>query len=237
MRVHKPFAYYIQTAKCLSSYLLHPVALGDGKRCDVYVNSFKEKCDDTFVPDHITYLHKPSTWTTGRNLLYSYMKDTKKEYFYHIFMDGDVVPLYTEHILDFRKKYSLREGDISLFQQYIDAKDGFADGIYEERDKKSAWRAFEDDLIIKSPAFAVTNLIRLPDGFESRMTMLKNWEQVCLKGIPMPWTVSALYFDELFIGFHREAVPLLLPYTTLFDSISWHLSGLRLIVSRHLLPA
>ncbi len=158
-------------------------------------------------------------------MLYLHMKKLRKQYFYHIFMDDDVIPIYTQHLINFQKTHSQREGDLALFDKYLSADDGYKDAIYHENDKKSAWRAFEDDLIIQSPAFAVTNLIRLPDGFESRLRMHKHWEEVCKAGKEMPWIVATLYFDELFIAYHREAIPILLPYTTMFDDISWHLSG------------
>eukprot|EP00794_Sanderia_malayensis_P004643 gene4643-5251_t len=142
-------------------------------------------------------------------------------------MDDDVIPFYTKHMHNFRNTYSQREGDIALFEKYLSSKDGYEEAIYfRDENKKSAWREFEDDLIINSPAFAVPNLIRLPDGFESRMRMRKHWHEVCPPGKEMPSIVSTLYFDELFIAYHRQAVPILLPYTTKFDHLSWHLSGI-----------
>ncbi|XP_065062388.1 uncharacterized protein LOC135689165 [Rhopilema esculentum] len=226
IKVDKPFAYYILTEKCLSPTLLDSIALGDKTRCDVYVNSYQEQCDDQNTPAHVKYIYSSkTTWTSGRNMLYEYAKATKKQYFYHIFMDDDAIPIYTEHVIEFGKRFNHREGDATLFQDYIQSEKGLKDAVDYQMDGKSAWRQFEDDLLIKSPAFAVTNLIRLPDGFESRLRMHKHWEEVCPKEKEMPPTVTTFYFDELFIAFHREAVPLLLPYTTMFDNISWHLAG------------
>lgn len=141
-------------------------------------------------------------------------------------MDDDVLPIFTEHVIKFAKTFSHREGDAVLFEDYVQSEKGLKEAMYLEKDGKSALRLFEDDLLIHSPAFAVTNLIRLPDGFESRLRMHKHWEEVCTKGKEMPWVVPTFYFDELFVAFHREAVPILLPYTTSFDNISWHLSGM-----------
>lgn len=223
--MHKPFVYYVLTEKCLPPLLLEQIALGDRKRCDVYVNSYKEKCYDKNTPKHIKYLYKPRTsWTRGRNFLYEYVKSHHKQYFYHIFMDDDVIPIYTEHLMEFTKTFRHRDGGEVLYTDYLQSEKGFKDAIYAEKEQKSAWRTFEDELLINSPAFAVTNYIRMPDAFESRQRMHKNWEEVC--GIKkMPWTVPTLYFDELFIAFHREALPIMLPYTTMFDHINWHLSG------------
>lgn len=226
MRTDKPFAYYIQTEKCLPPYLLETIALGDASRCDVYVNSYKEECNSKSIPKHISYFfNSKTTWTSGRNFLYEKVKATKRQYFYHIFMDDDVVPIFTEHVVQFGKTFSHREGDVNLFQDYVQSKRGLQDAIYVEKEGRSAWRHFEDDLLINSPAFSVTNLIRLPDGFESRLRMHKHWEEVCASGKAMPHVVPTLYFDELFIAFHREALPIMLPYTIMFDTISWHLSG------------
>ena len=136
-----------------------------------------------------------------------------------------MVPIYTEHVIQFGKTFSHREGDVTLFQDYIQSEKGLKDAIYMEKNGKSAWREFEDDLLIHSPAFSVTNLIRLPDGFESRLRMHKHWEEVCPNGKEMPFVVPTFYFDELFIAFHREALPIMFPYSTMFDKISWHLSG------------
>lgn len=226
VRIDKPFAYYISTEKCLPPYIVEFIALGNSKRCDVFVNSYQERCSNKNIPKHIFYFfHSKTTWTSSRNFLYAKVKQMERQYFYHIFMDDDVVPIYTDHVVSFGKTFSHREGDVTLFQDYIQSERGLKEAIYLEKDGKSAWRAFEDDLLINSPAFAVTNYIRLPDGFESRLRMHKHWEEVCLQGKEMPPVLPTLYFDELFIAFHREALPILLPYTTIFDDISWHLSG------------
>jgi len=227
IRVDKPFVYYVLTEKCLPTYLLEFIALGDDSRCDVFVNSYKEECDDKRNQKHITYFfNSKTTWTSGRNFLYEKVKSTKRQYFYHVFMDDDIVPIFTRHVIDFGKTFSHREGDVSLFQDYVQSRKGLNDAKYVEENGKSAWREFEDDLLIHSPAFGVTNLIRLPDGFESRLRMHKHWEEVCGNEKEMPWIMPTLYFDELFIAFHREALPIMLPYSTMFDSISWHLSGI-----------
>ena len=226
VRIDKPFAYYISTEKCLPPYIVEFIALGNSKRCDVFVNSYQERCSNKNIPKHIFYFfHSKTTWTSSRNFLYAKVKQMERQYFYHIFMDDDVVPIYTDHVVSFGKTFSHREGDVTLFQDYIQSERGLKEAIYLEKDGKSAWRAFEDDLLINSPAFAVTNYIRLPDGFESRLRMHKHWEEVCQQGKEMPPVLPTLYFDELFIAFHREALPILLPYTTIFDDISWHLSG------------
>ena len=205
-------------------------ALGNSRRCDVYVNSFIDKCQKTEVPKHVTYLYDPSTsWTTGRNKLYAIMKSTGKDYYYHIFLDDDVVPFYTESIIRHAKNKDLAEGSIGsieLFEDFINDPNGLKEAIYQETNGKSAWRTFEDDLLIHSPAFAVTNLLRLPDGFESRLMMQKHWVQMCSSKNRMPWIVPTVYLDECFIAYHREALPLLLPYTEKFEHISWHLSGI-----------
>ena len=140
-------------------------------------------------------------------------------------MDDDVTPIFTEHVIQFGKAFAHREGDATLYQHYVQSEKGLQDAILVEKEGKSAWRVFEDDLLIQSPAFAITNLIRLPDGFDARLRMHKHWEEVCSSAKEMPSIVPTLYFDELFIAFHREALPIMLPYTTMFDSISWHLSG------------
>ena len=87
------FLYLTQTEKCLPEYLLKSSdVIGDSTacQCDVLVLSFNEECKDTFLP-HVKYVFRRySTWTTGRNLLYSISKVREKFYLYNIFMDDDV---------------------------------------------------------------------------------------------------------------------------------------------------
>ena len=220
----KPFAYYVLTEKCLAPYLYESVALGNSSRCDVFVNSFKAKCDDQNFPPHITYLFDDTTtWSAGRNLLYYHVKSTGKQYFYHIFMDDDVIPVYTEHLIKFRNTEMKGDEYADISVPYLKSEKGLKDAIYIIKDGKSAWRQFEDDLLFESPAFAVTNYVVY--NVESRLLIKRQWKEVCAKGKEMPWIVPTFYLDELFIAFHQEALPVMLPYTTMFEKLSWHISG------------
>ena len=224
----KPFAYYVLTGKCLSPNVLEHNALGDSQRCDVYVNSYKEKCDDQRTPKHITYyFDKTTTWSTGRNLLFKNAQDTNRQYSYHIFMDDDVIPIYTEHYDQFAKNFNLKQNSFQMYTEYLKSERGLKEAIYLKKDGKSAWRAFEDDLIANSPAFGVTNFAKGRGGyyFESRHTSRKFYQEVFPKGKEMPSVAPTFFLDECFIGFHKEAATVLLPYTTMFEEINWTLSG------------
>ena len=133
LQIHadKPFAYYILTEKCLTTYQLESFAFGNSSRCDVFVNSFKEICDDRNIPKHITY------WSSGRNLLYYQVKQKIREYFYHIFMDDDAIPIYTEHVIKFRNATLSGDEFADVLGPYMKSANGLKDAIYMVKDGKS----------------------------------------------------------------------------------------------------
>ena len=181
----------------------------------MFVNSFREVCDYEDSPKHIHYIFKRTTWSEGRNLVYNHAKVTGRQYRYHIFMDDDAFPIHTSHTIQFKEEFP----GPYFSDRYIQSEKGLKDAISREEDGYSAWRLFEDDLLRHSPAFAVTNYI---EGFkESRVRIQENWKIVCAKGKEMPWIVPTFYLDEIFIAFHNEALPILLPYTTIFEKITW----------------
>ena len=114
-----------------------------------------------------------------------------------------------------------------LCRKYLISEMGLKEAIYLKKDGKSAWRAFEDDLVANSPAFGVSNFAKGRGGyyFESRQTSRKYYQEVCPKGKEMPSVAPTFFLDECFIGFHHEAANILLPYTEMFEELNWTLSG------------
>lgn len=134
-------------------------------------------------------------------------------------MDDDAIPIHTDHVIQFRKTFP----NAVFSRDYVKSDKGLKDGIYWQREGKPAWRLFEDDLLSQNPAFAITNYIN--GGRETRLLVKKHWKTVCAKRKEMPWIVPTFYLDEIFIAIHQEALPVLLPYTTLFENVTWWASG------------
>ena len=192
--------------------------------CDVYVNSYKKKCNEKGTPQHIKYHFKATkSYGTGRNLLYDKVKVAGRRYYYYVFMDENVIPTYTEHYDQFRKTLPHQQEGTQLYRDFVKSEEGLKETMQLKKDGKSAWRAFEDDLIANSPAFGVPNFIG--NYFESRQTSHKYYQELCGKGKKIPLVAPTFYFDESFIAFHQDAAAVLLPYTTIFEGRNFELSG------------
>ncbi len=212
------------TGSCVQDYLFDKAALGDATLVDFYVLSYKEECKKP-KPGNVRYIFKRSTtWTSGRNLLYSASRNSGKQYLYHIFMDDDVIPIFTEHMHDFEKTFKDEVVKKGLLKAYLESSKGYSEGKRERRNNTSAWRAFENDLLKYSPAFSVSNYISWSRNYIDFVKQA--WSATCYKGKKMPWVVSTTFFDELFIAFHDKAAQILLPYSEMFDDINWTASGL-----------
>ncbi|KAL5515373.1 hypothetical protein EMCRGX_G000531 [Ephydatia muelleri] len=84
------FLYLVQTEGCLPTALRTNEALGNGNLdFHVLVLSYRQPCDDRSLP-HMEYVFNASTtWTTGRNLLFTLAMKRNITYLYYIFMDDD----------------------------------------------------------------------------------------------------------------------------------------------------
>ena len=93
--ITKPFLYMIQTESCIPKHFLSLDKLGDATqcRCDILVLSFSKMCEGERTPHtHIEYLFNSSTtWTTGRNMLYSSAIEREEKYLYYLFLDDDII--------------------------------------------------------------------------------------------------------------------------------------------------
>jgi hypothetical protein len=90
----KHFLYLIQTESCLPAELRTNDTLGDAnwRSSDVLVLSFKEPCNDLTHSPRVDYIFDNSTtWTTGRNLLFTTAMYRTTTYLYYIFMDDDAI--------------------------------------------------------------------------------------------------------------------------------------------------
>jgi hypothetical protein len=87
------FLYLLQTESCFPDHLKSDKAIGNTTscQCDVLVLSFKQACDET-SPAHVKYIsiNVPTTWNTGRNLLFEGAMKGSEKYLYYIFMDDDI---------------------------------------------------------------------------------------------------------------------------------------------------
>ncbi len=83
--------YLTQTEECLPGHLRSALGNSSACQCDVIVLSYKNVCNDSTLP-HVKYLfNRSTTWTTGRNLLFtSNIHNTNGEYLYFILMDDDI---------------------------------------------------------------------------------------------------------------------------------------------------
>ena len=84
------FLYLVQTESCLPPDQTKNESLGNGSlHFHVLVLSYKNTCDDHSL-SHVEYVFDASTtWTTGRNLLFTLAMKRNITYLYYIFMDDD----------------------------------------------------------------------------------------------------------------------------------------------------
>ena len=84
------FLYLVQTESCLPPDQTKNESLGNGSLdFHVLVLSYKKTCDDHSL-SHVEYVFDASTtWTTGRNLLFTLAMKRNITYLYYIFMDDD----------------------------------------------------------------------------------------------------------------------------------------------------
>eukprot|EP00731_Ephydatia_muelleri_P022058 Em0014g649a len=84
------FLYLVQTESCLPPDQTKSESLGNGSlHFHVLVLSYKKTCDDHSL-SHVEYVFDASTtWTTGRNLLFTLAMKRNITYLYYIFMDDD----------------------------------------------------------------------------------------------------------------------------------------------------
>ena len=84
------FLYLIQTESCLPPDQRKNESFGNGSLdFHVLVLSYKKTCDDHSL-SHVEYVFDASTtWTTGRNLLFTLAMKRNITYLYYIFMDDD----------------------------------------------------------------------------------------------------------------------------------------------------
>ena len=92
----KSFLYLTQTEECLPAYLLSNDTLGDPSlcNCDVIILSYKRECKNSSHP-HVQNIFAPITsWSVGRNLLYTTAMNRTTKYLYYILMDDDMSLTY-----------------------------------------------------------------------------------------------------------------------------------------------
>ena len=124
------FLYLIQTEGCLPPNLTTKEALGNGNLdFHVLVLSYVNSCDDRSL-SHVEYIFDASTtWTTGRNLLFTIAMERNITYLYYIFMDDDA------NVVDIRTNvvaWRVFEGFLQSMEPAVMALDVLAQDYSEE---------------------------------------------------------------------------------------------------------
>ena len=90
------FLYLVQTEGCLPPDLIANEAFGNGSLdFQVFVLSYRQPCDNRSL-SHVEYFfYASTTWTTGRNLLFTIAMKRNITYLYYIFMDDDATAFDT----------------------------------------------------------------------------------------------------------------------------------------------
>ena len=88
------FLYLVQTEDCLPPDLRTNESLGNcSLDFHVLVLSYRQSCDDRSL-SHVEYIFNASTtWTTGRNLLFTIAMKRNTAYLYYIFIDDDATAM------------------------------------------------------------------------------------------------------------------------------------------------
>ena len=191
--------YLVQTASCLSDYLLHQGNLGDSSVCDVLVFSYRKLCRRNRQP-HVAYItvgHRTS-WSVGRNILYDYVRKIRKRYLYYNFLDEDVKFAYTDQGM---LKTPPSEAEISATPPL---------------------RMYEQLLMRHRPAVA-----RPLYSLDTSTHPHPNDFNACCRGhirVPLVDRIPASHFDASFVSIHYNALRHLLPYELRYEKQSYWVS-------------
>lgn len=227
----KQFLYVTQTESCLSKEIFRPDQLGSSKTSyDVLVLSWKSPCVNTNEYDNVRYIYttQNTSWSTGRNLLYSHiLRHGVDKYLYYIFMDDDVMLYHTEPYQVYHERYKtfntrLTVDVTSIYLQQRKTRQRRGDNSYRE---------FEKFLLEFQPAVGLINFC-----FERREFCISQyipdiWQAFCASQgtAPFPY-VSYSNFDGAFNAFHRDAIIHLLPYHVTYEHVNWQESQKYLIL-------
>eukprot|EP00047_Mylnosiga_fluctuans_P014107 m.35435 g.35435 ORF g.35435 m.35435 type:complete len:406 (-) comp5325_c0_seq1:233-1450(-) len=212
---------YIIQSKDGTNVLRWPLRWLMNAEIDILVGYFGETVDPALaaIPG-ISLLHtKGTTWTSGRNMLLqeALRMEARRgvQYTFFMFADGDI-------LLQIRP-------------------DPFFPGQYDRRTRRtlSAEDVIEQSLARCSPTHmqAIAAMKLAPAAAAARRPytylecLLLEYQAPMTSPAVMPSMVNKSilgepvfvmnYHDGAFNAFHRRALPVLLPYATLFDSVSW----------------
>lgn len=230
-KTRKQFLYITQTESCLPLHFLRPDQLGQrGHTFDILVLSWKHRCKDPnrMHPDvEYIFTEHNTTWSTGRNLLFSHILPRIDKYLYYLFMDDDVMLYHTEPYQVFHRDSSLLNDRLS--RDVVDKYLTFRGKRLQRGD--NPYREFERFLLEFEPAVGLLNFC-----FERRQGCISEyvpdvWAAFCSKEglFPFPF-ISYSNFDGAFNAFHRDAIPHLLPYHVTYESVNWQESQKYLIL-------
>ena len=212
-KYRKKFVYYTQTEECVPKYLTRKYTLGDGSRLDFFVLSYRKPCKSPLTPSHFHYIFtdKNTTWASGRNTIFEYVKLLGLRYMYHIFIDDDAQLFFTKTLEDSSLEPEEFKNNSPLFKRALRVKNK----------GRSPWRELEDTLLQKRPAVMATNMI-LPGFMEaSKNIQERNYKMICAPGSKMPEITPTFFFDTIIIAYHEKALPLVMPMSTMFDFVNW----------------
>lgn len=227
----KRFLYVTQTERCLPEHFLRPDQLGsDGLTYDILVLSWKYRCNKENKYPNVKYIHTVdnTTWSTGRNILYSHiLRYGVNKYLYYIFMDDDVMLYHTEPYQVYHKQYpglnnALTRDVVAKYLRHRAVRLRRGDNPYRE---------FEMFLLEFQPAVGLLNFC-----FERREYCISQyipdvWKAFCgSEGTaPFPY-ISYSNFDGAFNAFHRDALIHVLPYHVTYEHVNWQESQKYLIL-------
>lgn len=227
----KRFLYVIQTESCLPRRFLRPDQLGsEGDSFDLLVLSWKQRCSSEDEYHNVKYIYTMhnTTWSTGRNLIFSnILRQGVHKYLYYIFMDDDVILYHTEPYQVYHKQYPGLNERLSrdVVRKYLRHREG------RLHRGDNPYREFEKFLLEFQPAVGLLNFCFERRGFCMSQYIPDVWEAFCSsKGTaPFPY-VSYTNFDGAFNAFHRDAITHLLPYHVTYEHVNWQESQKYLIL-------
>ncbi|CAH1780388.1 unnamed protein product [Owenia fusiformis] len=193
----KNFLYIVNSYQCIRDYLVQMDTLGDPKNLDVLVLSYKAPCKDSKF-DHVKYMFGPNTtWTSGRNLAWTYAQKNLGKYLYYVFLDEDILLKPTLPRILSKNVLNKLKSNTSILRQFEDC-------------------LLETQPAVGAPMFSGGDPLLISD--ECKLdNYRKEWN--------LPERVPMIYFDMIFVALHNKAIEHLMPLDVQYDKQSWWASG------------
>ncbi len=223
----KTVLYLIQTAKGMPE--IYECLQSKSNHRDYLLLSFKEKTSDT------TIYAPNTTWTQGRNLLYHYVRDNNIHYDYYVFLDDDLLfqksgflnAWTNEKLIEVMLNEIYKGKGISWMHQTQAA--GFA----------SLEATFEtgEHPIVTMRCWNFN--AKRKEKHQQAMQMLP--QEIRKKGVEnTDWILQSVdWFDPCCNAISKRVffADTILPYSETYDSESWWISGIILVIkAQHYYP-